>query len=465
MSTRRRTSLSPVPPPLPITQPWNAPSPSPSPILASGVAPPVTLVGAAPAPARKNSRKKAPAKSTRPVSRKPRLLWVGDAVVPTGFATVTHSVLQHLQKSWDVVVSGVNYDGGAHGCPYLILPACQGGDMWGMNRFATLCAEQAPDVVIINSDWWHVASFLDRAPQGLPIVAYMPVDGAHLNPADMARLNHLAAAAWYTGFGLREAVAAGFKGTSEVIPHGLDATLWQPLEKHAARRALGLHVPDNAFIVGNVNRNQPRKRLDVTIEHFAAWVRQKGVSDAWLLLHCAQQDSGWDLRRVAGYYGVEDRLLLTGPARLREAADAIHLRNVYNALDVQVSTTLGEGWGLTTMEGMACGVPQIVPDWAGLGEWAVPALKVPCGTRLVHPEINTVGALPDQVPFIAQLDRLHRDATLRLSLSETGVAFVHQRKFRWSTIASSFDSLLQRVLPATASLTAPADRGLRAAAA
>src|SRR3569623_1446521 len=67
---------------------------------------------------------------------KGRLLWVGDAGAATGFATVTHSVLEQLHPAWDVIVSGVNYDGAPHSFPYAIMPACHGGDMWGMDRFA-----------------------------------------------------------------------------------------------------------------------------------------------------------------------------------------------------------------------------------------------------------------------------------------------------------------------------------------
>lgn len=40
--------------------------------------------------------------SVRTTPAKGRLLWVGDATVPTGFATVTHSVLQHLHQDWEV---------------------------------------------------------------------------------------------------------------------------------------------------------------------------------------------------------------------------------------------------------------------------------------------------------------------------------------------------------------------------
>ncbi len=40
---------------------------------------------------------------------KPKLLWVGDATVATGFAKVTHNVLDVLKEHWDVSVLGLNY--------------------------------------------------------------------------------------------------------------------------------------------------------------------------------------------------------------------------------------------------------------------------------------------------------------------------------------------------------------------
>ena len=378
----------------------------------------------------------------RPV--KGRLLWIGDAVVPTGFATVTHEVLEHLHPRWDITVSGVNYDGRAHGHPYRIEPAWQGEDMWGLGRFAHLCAEFAPDAVVINSDWWNVAAFLDRAPQGLPITAYIPVDGANMDRAIARRLNALSRAVWYTDFGFREAARAGFRGARHVIPHGINDTLFRPVDRALAREALGL--PERAFIVGNVNRNQPRKRLDVTLRCFAEWTRRHRVRDAFLLLHCAKRDTGWDLESLAAYHGIADRVIFTGAGSLRDATDAGRIPLIYSALDVQISTTLGEGWGLTTMEGMACGVPQIVPAWAALGEWAGPAIKIPCSTQLAHPEINTIGALPDQGLLIKELDALYRDPSLRVALGAECARFVRADEFRWENVARAMESVIESAI-------------------
>ncbi|MFZ2281326.1 MAG: glycosyltransferase family 4 protein [Prosthecobacter sp.] len=373
---------------------------------------------------------------------KPRLLWIGDALVPTGFATVTHAILNHLRHDWEIVVSGVNYDGGDHDLPYRIMPAQQGGDMWGMNRFQDLCAEFDPAAVIINSDWWNVAQFARIAPAGVPVIGYMPVDGGHLDPAAMAEINRLHSAVWYTRFGHRAACDAGFTGQRQIIPHGIDTEIFRPGDRAAARQTLRLDVSPDAFIVGNVNRNQPRKRLDLTIQIFAAWIKQHNIADAYLLLHCAQKDTGWDLRRVAAYCGVADRLILTGAEDIRDLQDVHRLRLVYNCLDVQMTTTLGEGWGLTTMEGMACGIPQIVPKSSALGEWARPAIKIPCSRTLIHPEINTTGSLVDEAPFVAALQSLHENRDARSRLAAEGLVHVRGEAFRWETVARQFQELL-----------------------
>jgi len=205
---------------------------------------------------------------------------------------------------------------------------------------------------------------------------------------------------------------------------------------------LDLNVPKNAYIVGNLNRNQPRKRLDLTIQIFADWIKQHRVSNAFLLLHCAQKDTGWNLHRVAAFHGVADRLLLTGSDDIRDLQSTQHLRLIYNSLDVQMTTTLGEGWGLTTMEGMACGIPQLVPDSSALAEWAVPAVKIPCSRLLMNPEINTTGALVDHAPFVAALQSLYQNKAARKKISAQGIAHVRRRDFDWHNIAEQFHTIL-----------------------
>ena len=51
--------------------------------------------------------------------------------------------MRATSSGWEVIVSGVNYEGQRHHHPYRIVPARQGrnGDMWGLNNFRNVCAE------------------------------------------------------------------------------------------------------------------------------------------------------------------------------------------------------------------------------------------------------------------------------------------------------------------------------------
>ncbi len=383
---------------------------------------------------------------------RPRLLWIGDALVPTGFATVTHSIVGHLCNEWNVLVSGVNCEQPSDALPYPVIPACQMDDMWGIDNFANLVAEFEPDVVVINNDWWNVARFLE-CHVDVPIVAYMPVDGANLDPDDVQSLNRLSAAIWYTEFGYAEARSSGFSGPRHVIPHGVDTATATAFSKREARKMLDLSLPNDAFLIGNVNRNQPRKRLDLTVDYFASWIHEKRIDNAWLYLHCSHSNEGWDLKRLADYRGVASRVILSDGSGTIGSVSKSALQLIYQAMDLQVTTTSGEGWGLTTMEGMSHGVPQIVPDWAALGEWTGEGVeRINCSTQLSHPGINTIGAIPDRLPFVNAIDRMYRSAELKTTSSDAARDWVNQAQFRWTNIADQFEQILRS---ATASKRMP----------
>lgn len=277
-----------------------------------------------------------------------RLLWVGDAACPTGFARVTHSVTERLKAKWDVHILGLNYNGDPHDHQGIkIYPADRGGDFWGVQRIGNLIGYLNPDVVLILQDPWRVVPYFAGIPFSQPVCAYMPVDAEHMKPIIGRALHRLTTAIWYTEFGANEARLAGYRGPYEIIPHGVDPAFFCPMVKREAREKLGLPAIFNeAFIVGNVNSINPRKRMDLTIRYFATWIREYQPKNAILYLHCNIKDGrSYDLIDLKDYYGVGDRVIFPdfgdGIALLES-----HMPYVYNSFDVQVSTTQGEGWGL-----------------------------------------------------------------------------------------------------------------------
>jgi glycosyltransferase involved in cell wall biosynthesis len=383
------------------------------------------------------------------MDRKPMLLWVGDAYCHTGFARVTHNVLDQLQHLWDIKVLGINYNGDPHPYDYSIFPARAGGDVFGLRRYQTLVEKLQPDVVCLLNDPWIVTKFLQLRGNGRErVAAYMPVDGLNLSDGEL--LNDLDLAIWYTDFGRRQAESGGYGGPSRVIPHGVDRGLYSPRDRRECRQRLGLgSLPIDAFIVGNINRNAPRKRLDLTVKYFAEWVKQYQLpGNIYLFIHANRKDVGCDFHDLARFYGIDSRMIVTPDLGCPGGAVEDEMPLIYGALDIQISTTQGEGWGLTQMEGMSCGIPQIVPNWSGLAEWAErAALFVPCTGTAARmggrgEGSATIGGIADESAFIAALDEIYRNLFRRYQLAQAGLARVSEPRFQWPAIGALFHEAL-----------------------
>ncbi len=277
-------------------------------------------------------------------------------------------------------------------------------------------------------------------------MAIVAVDGKNF---DGRWLDGVAHAIFWTEFALDEARLGGYAGPASVIPLGVDLSAFYPEDRSLARRRRGLPAElDGAFIVGNVNRNQPRKRWDLTVKFFAEWIKDRRIEDAWLYLHTAPTgDTGTNVKQLMRYYDASDRLALVVPNVFYGVSEE-DLRDTYNSFDAQISTTQGEGFGLTTLEGMACGVPQLVPDWSALGDWARDAAGlVRCSSTAIGPPyLNVIGGVVDQRDFTRQLDALYRDRGLRASYRERGLQRATEPRFRWFNIGARYAEILGELL-------------------
>lgn len=384
------------------------------------------------------------------------LLWVGDAACPSGFARATHETLKAFVDKYDVWVLGINYRGDPYNqqLPHLadrIYAAAPGGDTMGVQRLPWMCELCKPDVIVLQNDPWNIPiylQYLKRFPayKDIPIIGALAVDGKNCAGAGLNELTH---GVFWTSFGHEEARDGGFDKPGTVIPLGVDLNAYMPLDKLGCRaRKFKTSQLDKAFIVGNVNRNQPRKRLDLSIRYFAKWVNRNKVKDAYLYLHIAPTgDTGVQLKQLANYYGVDNQLILAEPPTFYGDTEE-EVVETYNCFDLQINTGQGEGFGLTTLEGMACGVPQIVGDWAALGDWAKGAAwMVPCTSTAVGPPyLNVLGGVPDETLFIAALQAMYSNQGYRDTNRAAGLERAAERQFRWEYVGEQFLQVVDNVL-------------------
>jgi D-inositol-3-phosphate glycosyltransferase len=399
-----------------------------------------------------------------------KLLWIGDAGVPSGFAVATHGILRHLHEAFDVTVLGMNYRGDPHMYPYPIYAAAPGGDTFGVGRLIWMCDVVKPDVIVLQNDGWNISMYLRRLraklPNGeymfpdyaaIPVVAAVAVDGKNFQGK---WLNGVAMAIFWTRFALNEARAGGYQGLAEVIPLGVDTDIYHPMDKYEARLRRGLPREfDETFVVGNVNRNQPRKRWDLTVKYFAEWVKSYDVRDALLYMHSAPTgDDACDVVQLARYYGVVDRLAHIEP-QIWYGVSEEQMCDTYNCFDVLISTTQGEGMGLPALEAMACGVPCILPNWSAYGDWARDAaLLVACSSTAVGMNNNVIGGVPDEADFIRALDAMYRKPVVRETFQRSALTLVQRPQFRWEHISAAWSEVLAGVLEPAQPLAASRSR-------
>jgi glycosyltransferase involved in cell wall biosynthesis len=378
-----------------------------------------------------------------------KLLLCADFACHTGFATVAENVARRL-VGWDVSVLAVNYKGDPSplSARFALYPAWLGGDAMGVGRLIPLIRHIRPDVVLAINDPWivkHYVEVLTELGNAPPLVAYMPVDGASLRPADVEPLNALAHTIAYTRFGLSELRRAGLDTQASIIPHGVDLDVFHPLDQAETRARFGL--PADMFAVLILDQNQVRKRLDIAFDAFARFAQD--CPPARLIYHGPLlAEMGWDILAMAQDLGIAERLILTGRTITQTTGLRIEdMASVYALADVKLTTTAGEGWGLTTMEAMACGVPSIVPGFGALVEWASPAVacvQAPIPVRHAG-GINTVGRVPLAEDVALALHQLAASGQELGHYRRRGLDLVAQDGYRWETIAEQFNRALSEV--------------------
>ena len=131
-----------------------------------------------------------------------------------------------------------------------------------------------------------------------------------------------------------------------VIPNGLDfnGLGFDPGTRARVREQFGIH-PD-AYVMGTLGRLDPNKRVDLAIEAAAPL-----LSDRCKLLVIGRGEDGDRLQAAAERAGVADHVIFGG-----YQAD---MTAMLSAMDLNLSTSVQETFGLSVLEALANGLPVL----------------------------------------------------------------------------------------------------------
>ena len=143
------------------------------------------------------------------------------------------------------------------------------------------------------------------------------------------------------------------KRPSTIIMHGIDADAFQPpADRAALRQKLGLPA---GLLIGCFGRIRHQKGTDVFVDAMLETLPRFPNATAILLGRAAVQHIPYlrRLQRKIAQRGLAKRILFFREVSVRQTAQW------YQSLDLFVAPQRWEGFGLTPLEAMSCGVPVI----------------------------------------------------------------------------------------------------------
>ena len=150
------------------------------------------------------------------------------------------------------------------------------------------------------------------------------------------------------------------------LPHAVDNEVFKKLPAQEVLNFKNEHLkdPDKMIFFWN-NRNARRKQSGTLIFWFKEFLDRVGHDKACLLMHTDTKDvHGQDLEIIISELGLTNGEVLFS----KEKVPPQYLSFIYNMVDCTVNIADAEGFGLATLESLACETPIIVSMTGGLQE-------------------------------------------------------------------------------------------------
>jgi glycosyltransferase involved in cell wall biosynthesis len=250
---------------------------------------------------------------------------------------------------------------------------------FGFNKIKEYLEMVNPDIVMIYNDPLIIGKFLEtlkysKATSTFKLWTYVDQVYNGIAPSLMDKIRTESDRVYaFTDSWMKALAQYGSFPDAKVLEHAVDPFLFKSasLQERSVLRG-NMNIPKDAVVFLNINRNSQRKRLDLTLGAFAELLLRRPDKPYYLIVATGmnpQSGAYYDIQRIFQTEVLErglpqqmlQRLLLidtSGQSILGD--DAVN--GLYNASDIGMNTSDGEGFGLCQLEHMYTGAPQIVTD-------------------------------------------------------------------------------------------------------
>jgi glycosyltransferase involved in cell wall biosynthesis len=346
------------------------------------------------------------------------LLWSDSPTAKTGFGNVISNILKGMLKEEKYIVDAVGVN-----CPaitepptdYTLFPAMTeytvrtygpNFDVIGQRMFIEKITDNDYDMVFILQDSFNLAPIIQellilQTRKKFKTVFYYPVDGVFLKEWCQRLVSPMNFPVAFTEYGKTETLkfCPELENVLTVIPHGVDLEKFKVIDEKTRikLRESAIHFKTNdsdtiidltdKFVYLNVNRFFSRKDFPSTLKAFSLVLKER--PNSYLITVCQNSDHGGVMTELASTLGLEygKQWFIPLDYALGKGYSTEELNLIYNLSDCVVSSTLGEGVGLSSLEGQAVKKPCVFPDHTSLSEifdYGKRGYLVPAGKDLDH---------------------------------------------------------------------------------
>lgn len=239
-----------------------------------------------------------------------------------------------------------------------------------------------PDLIISLMDWF-VFNTNEWSRNNTPWFNWTPID-LFLNEKDVPGLDKFVEncnVVTLSQFGSNQLRHSGFEPYS-MIYHALDANLFKILDKKEARKFMEL--PDEPFVIGmnmaNKDASENRKAFDLQFNAVKLFMDNNKDKEIVIYLNTEPSNKfgGHNLIELIEKNEINlEKVFFTHPNKFScDPYKYEELPYLYNAFDVLMNASSGEGFGIPIIEAQACGVPVLTHDSTSMSEITFYGYKV-----------------------------------------------------------------------------------------